>query len=102
MAQSIFNSNCRSFWNEVLKLNHKFHATPNTIDCVLGNEDISQVFANKYQSLYNSVSYDNDAMCKLMLKLNDLIENECGVTVQHHVSYDAMSRVNLVQKMGMD
>ena len=55
---------------------------PNMIDGKLGNENISDVFVDKYKSLYNSVSYDNHDMNNLLLKLNDIIECvavACGV-----------------------
>jgi hypothetical protein len=57
----------------------------NKIDDIFGDEETSQVFTDKYTNLYNSVSYDSDDMCKLVLKCNVLTGNECGVTVQHYM-----------------
>ena len=39
--------------------------------------DISNLFADKYSSLYNSVSYDNKEMSALIDTLNNEIENKC-------------------------
>ena len=76
---------------------------PNMVDGMLG-EDISRVFADKYQTLYNSVSYDKQDIDKLFAQLNDLIANECNYTTRHYLSYfgvlDAMSCVKPGEKDG--
>ena len=48
---------------------------PNLIDDVTGNQDISDHFASKYESLYNSVSYDEADMKSHMKRLDCIIDN---------------------------
>ena len=55
-------------------------------DDTLGDEDISRVFTEKCQALFNSACYDKDDLAKLVLELNNLTVNEPDDTVQHYVS----------------
>ncbi len=58
LLQMIINN----FWRETRKINPKKKTIPNTIDGVKGDKNISELFADKYNSLYYSVPYDVDAM----------------------------------------
>lgn len=85
LAQTLLCDRSKSFWNEVRKANGKCNTVPNMIDGVIGEENISEVFANKYESLYNSVSYDENDMNELAKTLNARITDD---TVQYHISYE--------------
>ena len=89
MADAILCDDTRSFWNEVRTVSsNKNNTLPNMIDGKLGNENISDVFVDKYKSLYNSVSYDNHDMNNLLLKLNDIIECTYEGNMSNHITFD--------------
>ena len=58
MSDAIMSDKTRDFWSEIRKL--KVHNTvmSNLIDGCNDNDDIMNVFRDKYMSLYNSVPYD--------------------------------------------
>ncbi len=61
------------FWSEVKRIigNHKM--SPNTIDDVQGVDEIANLFKEKYNTLYNSVSFDP-------LQMSDLVEEtNCNI-----------------------
>ncbi len=62
MADAIIANDNRNFWREDRKINPKKKTIPNTTDGVKGDTKISEMFADKYNGLYNSVPYDVDAM----------------------------------------
>ena len=89
MADAILCDDTRSFWNEVRTVSsNKNNTLPNMIDGKLGNENISDVFVDKYRSLYNSVSYDNHDMNNLLLKFNDIIECTYEGNMSNHITFD--------------
>ena len=74
MAESLLSDNTRHFWNEVRKVNGKCSTLPNMIDGAQGDADVSDVFVSKYEALYNSVSYVQSDMDKLMDEINVTIK----------------------------
>ena len=58
MARAIAFNNSRNLWTETRKIRKKLSASPNCIDNVTGNENISELFAGKFCNLYNSVSFN--------------------------------------------
>ena len=65
MSDAIMSDKTRDFWSEIRKL--KVHNTvmSNSIDGCNDNDDIMNVFRDKYMSLYNSVPYDECEMSKI-------------------------------------
>ena len=65
MSDVIMSDITRDFWSEIRKL--KVHNTvmSNSIDGCNDNDDIMNVFRDKYMSLYNSVPYDEYEMSKI-------------------------------------
>ena len=56
MAEALtHDKNQRNFWSEVKKIEGKSKVRPPHIDGAVDAEDISNVFATKYKTLYNSV-----------------------------------------------
>lgn len=78
MAHDLLNNRSKSFWNEVKKVNGKSNNLPNMVDDVVGGQGISEVFANKYETLYNSVSYDESDMHVLSNNIEHSIQNSVG------------------------
>jgi hypothetical protein len=89
MAESILCDDTRSFWNEVRNVSAgKNNTLPNMIDGEMGNENISEVFVDKYKTLYNSVSYDKQDMDHLLLKLNKAIECSNEINILSYITND--------------
>jgi hypothetical protein len=67
MADSLAKSNSRDFWKEVKIVKGKnVKNLPSNVDGVSGNDQIAQVFANKFEKVFNSVGYNPDE-CKVIL-----------------------------------
>ena len=60
-AESILNDNSRDSWSEVKRLRSAMSCPSSLVD-VTTPDDISSVFAKKYQELYNSVDFDKAEM----------------------------------------
>ena len=77
MASSISENNYRDLWKEVSKVRTKSKVTPQCMDDVTGNESIAELFAHKYDMLYNSVC-SNSAEIHTLLETNkNDIESLC-------------------------
>lgn len=78
MADSLLNKDKADFWSEVRKMNKCSQKQPNMVDGITGKTAIGDHFARKYTTLYNSVSYDREAMTTVLHDLDDLISSECA------------------------
>ena len=58
MADAISMNNDRVLWDEVRNMTKTSNNLPNAMDEVTGTDEISSLFADKYDTLYNSVSYN--------------------------------------------
>ena len=65
LADALLQKRTRDFWKEVKGIKGKPKQRAAMIDGVLSDAGISELFANKYRELYNSVSYTDGEMCKL-------------------------------------
>ena len=71
------NDTTRRFWNEIRKIKSKAKSkNPPQIDNVCGNENVANLFAEKFESLYNSVPFNVDEMYKLVNDVNHRINSE--------------------------
>ena len=59
MARAIAFNNSRDLWTETRKFNKKLSASPNCMDNVTSNENISKLIAGKYCNSYNFVSFND-------------------------------------------
>ena len=62
MAEAISENRNRDMWSELRRIKGRNKFLPSSIDGVVGDEKIAQLFSDKYNHLYNSVSYDVDEM----------------------------------------
>ena len=95
MADALVQNHSRDFWREVKKTNKSAKPVPSTMDGVTGEREISEVFARKYERLYNGVSYDPDDMNNLRNDLDSKIRTECCIGYcyhHHHVTAELMDR----------
>jgi hypothetical protein len=77
IANSLLEKNDAQFWQEINRLKGKKPSTPCNIDNAVGKESIGKLFANKYEQLYNSVSYRKEDMDNLMGDITNIIVSSC-------------------------
>ena len=66
MASALVDNNSRDFWVEAKRQSSKQLSMPDRVDDAQGGQAVCDMFANKYSELYNSVSYDREAMSQLL------------------------------------
>ena len=69
--------NDRMLWDEVRKRTKSSNELPSMMDGQTGIDDISKIFADKCETLYNSVSYDNHDMVNIKKEIDTHIEKVC-------------------------
>ena len=77
MADALSNSSCRDFWDEVQRKKHGGRTVPASIEGVHGDAGICDMFAKKYDDLYNSVPFNVDEMDELCNHIDSLIDSKC-------------------------
>jgi hypothetical protein len=88
----------RNFWTEVKKIRGNKAGRCRIVDGCTDENIISKNFADKYQALYTSVSFDNNEMQSIYVDVNrriiegNMIENNYVITSQN-VSH-AISRLH--------
>ena len=78
MAEALLNGDSCS-----LKFRPKKAYFPSMVDDVVGPKEIAKVFAQKFDELYNCVSYDSDEMDVLLTTIHKSIDNKCTRTRVH-------------------
>ncbi len=101
MADAISTNNDRVLWDEVKKMTKTNNNLPNIIDGSTGIEEISDIFAEKYDTLYNSVSYSQSDLHELKNNIDAQITNVCPnhphtITVQE--VKNALAKLKLGKK----
>ena len=74
VSQALLANKSSDFWKEIRKVKGNGDALPSVIDNMSNDEDISDLFAKKYDQLYNSVSFDQNNMSILKDKIVELID----------------------------
>jgi hypothetical protein len=74
MAEAICENNTRDFFREIKRVKAKRHVAP-SIDGKVTSEEISQLFAAKYEGLYNSVPSELDRLRTIEAEVNKKCEN---------------------------
>ncbi len=101
MAEAICNNNDRDLWSELKRLS-KGPVQADCIDGCLGNQPIAELFATKYETIYNSVGYSSDSLDDIVADLETSIANtqdEHYVVMADEVD-KAISKLNLNKKDG--
>jgi len=94
MATALQSQDKRNFWCETKRKNNNHSSLPNVVDHGHGDKNITNSFANKYKHLYNSVSYDVNA---INVVLNELENNivisckTCACKASHTINVDDVS-----------
>ena len=86
MGEAISSNNDRNLWEEVKKMNKSNKLLPEAIDNVKGSDNIANLFFDKNNDLFNSVSYEKDEMKDLKSEIDDLInaniDTDCNDTLE--------------------
>ena len=79
LAEAMTEGYKSDFWNVVRKIKCKRNSRPKVMDNGVSKPgDIANVFANKYESLYTSVPYDQNEMIMLRQRIDYLIRFQYG------------------------
>ena len=73
MSESKLLHDTNGFWSQAKMFKHKSKSIPTTVDEIMGEHDIAQLFAQKFEKLYNSVPYDPEHMERITKEVNDKI-----------------------------
>ena len=77
IVQSIETSRYNDFWKTINRLKGKPSKLPTTMDGVVGDDNIANLFQDKFNKLYTSVSYEETQMRTLKAQINLLISEHC-------------------------
>ena len=83
MAEAISENRTCDLWSEVRRIKGRNKFLPSSVDGVVGDDEIAQLFSDKYNYLYNRVSYDVDEMNSIGAEINK--------QVKEHVVYNIIS-----------
>ena len=75
LSEALVKNRSSNFWSVVKKVKTCSNKVPNVIDDCVGPEEISDLFADKYDSLFNSVSYNKNDMQNLLSDVDNMILN---------------------------
>ena len=76
MAHALQENKSRDLWKEVKKMKRSSKGLPSTIDGSCDEGSIADVFAQKYRTMYNGVSYDDRGLAAIRETLDECI-NGC-------------------------
>ncbi len=72
-------TNQHHLWNEIDKVTPSSRLVSSTIDGADSNEEIADIFADKFESLYQSIPTDSTEMGSIKDEIKNLIINEDSV-----------------------
>jgi hypothetical protein len=89
MAQALSENNSRDLWGEVKKLKGGSYAQPRVVDEVEGAKDVCELFRQKYEDMYSSVSFNEHEMNALLNDVSCNVDVYCktGKCKNHHVMH---------------
>ena len=92
MGEAIAENKDRLLWDEVSKMSKTSNTLPNMMDGKTDIDEISNIFAEKYRTLYNSVSYKRRDMDILYKDIEARIEKTCN---NNHEMTDHKHTINV-------
>jgi hypothetical protein len=96
MAADLANNNKKNFWAELKRIIGRSSSLPSTVDDIVGADDIAELFHTKYDSLYNSVSYDTQEMAALTNEIESSIR--CQSLTWNRINVDDIRHaINLIK-----
>lgn len=73
LATSILNNRSRDFWQEIKKIRGHGRSVPNIVDNITNPEDIANVFANVYKSVFSSASTSHDQLNEIRCVIDNML-----------------------------
>ena len=77
MARSMVEGTTSDFWSEVKRIKGRTSTGTASVDCEDDDGCIADLFANKYKTLYNCVSYDPAELRKIHDTVGAVILDIC-------------------------
>ena len=74
LAESIAKDSQRDFWKEIKRITNSKKPTPTMVDGIQEDEKICDLFKNKFETLYQSVPYDQGNMYSIESEINNRIK----------------------------
>ena len=90
ITESLYECKPTQFWDHVNKVRGSKNVIPNNVYNIIGFKGISDLFALKYNDLYNSVSNTVDDCSSMKTQLNNICSvdcscgGKCNVTCTHN------------------
>ena len=78
MAEHLANNRARDLWEETRRVRHSGSGHPNVVDGAVGDENVCQIFFDKYQELYQSVPTEAGEIVDLQAMLLQGIGRSCS------------------------
>ena len=82
IADALISNRSRDLWSEVKRRKGRSRKSACTIDGVNDDKDIADLFSDKYNTLYNSVPFDNDDMLHISSGYV-ITSTDVGIAVDH-------------------
>ncbi len=76
MIEAISDNNQHNMWNEIDNVTPSSRLVSSTIDGADNNEEIAEIFANTFESLYQSIPTDSTEMGRIKDEIKNRIINE--------------------------
>ena len=77
LANYLTNGSINEFWENIRKINSKKNKYPLNVDGVTGENNIANLFVDKFSKLYNSVSFNDRDMVCLQRDINNSLLQPC-------------------------
>ena len=78
MADALLSKRERDFWTEVNKKCKGAHSSVNYVDDACGDEEIGELFSQRFNELYNSVSFEQPDLDEVMRRVNAAVMRQCS------------------------
>ena len=85
MAEKAASNHTRNFWDEIKRMKNNTQCTPHINGCT-SDEDIAELFRQKYQDLYTSVPSSSDEINDIHGYIDDTIQN---TDLCHHIIFES-------------
>ena len=84
MAENVSSGNMRNFWTECKRMTRSstLHRCAE-IDRVSGDENIAELFANKYHEIYNSHHVNDSELRELRLVIESRLQAEDSISISY-------------------
>ena len=96
MARAISDKKSRNLWSEVNKVRSKKSTISNNIDDIQGDNNIAELFSEKYAILCNSVTYEQTVIDDLLCTNEKDVISHCASAIDDNYIHTHVINVDLV------